>query len=115
MTPEQMAKLPRYAQDELNKLAADLRSFRRDLKSVLGGDEKSRVYVVRFIDGEDQPLPLHTRVGFRLPTQRRPDDCLGYLEFKMDADAQSVEVHGSQAIAVEPHSSNVCRIRLREW
>ncbi len=115
MTPHQMAKIPLYARHHIEKLETDLRHTQEQLKTVLGGDEESRVYLTRFTELEDQALPKHAKVGFRVPSKRGGVDHLGWIELSLGPNGEGVSVHGMDAISIEPSSSNACTISLREW
>ncbi len=104
MTPEQRARLPRYAEEAISSLERDL----REAQAVADGISATEAAVWRHpYDRNPIPVaPLGERVRFSL------DGLDGYrwvdVSVKRDGD---VEVMASSSLAVEPGASNVLVLR----
>ena len=110
-----ITKLPVWARSEIERLRSNLRMANGRLADVMGGDEHtvtSNVMLPYFKeDMHDQYLPKDQRVQFLIPhpwVEARP----GHIEVR-HIDVNSIDIHGSQPIWIEPGASNCCSIRFR--
>jgi hypothetical protein len=63
-TPEQIAKLPKWAQNEINGLQYAVEYYKKQLVAVHEGT--TNVFVERGLKEEDIPLPPNTRIRYQL-------------------------------------------------
>lgn len=115
MTEEQLAKLPKWAQQYIRGCHANIRDLENQAKQMTQGPNGSRVRLVRFAgDLEDQPLPNRTIVAFDAPISEDGKH-LSYIEVRMDADGDGVYVNGAgSAITIEPAAANCATVRFRK-
>lgn len=100
-TPEQEAKLPKWAQNELYRLRTNETYWKAQ---ALAGPEQSNTFVVQ--DGESiKPLGDSPNIRFNLG----PD---WHEKIEVRVEGNRVLVYGGDTLAVMPRSSNYCEIRL---
>lgn len=108
MNPDQLARLPKYAQDEFLALN---REIERLTKITEGGPDDSNTAIVRWTRSASvsrQPLEPGARVQFT-PDLYVPDL---YVEVYVDANRGVVaRSGGSNYLSVRPRSSNVVELR----
>lgn len=97
-----ITKLPKWAQTEIERLQADLDYYREKLRQV--GDGDTEVWVRSHAIGEHEPLPRGTHIIFKLPN--------GGTE--VSAVGETLELYGRSggSLAVLPRSSNVAWVRV---
>lgn len=109
VTDEQIAKLPKWAQNEILRLRADIKSADAKLRKALG-EEPSRVLVNPY---GDVPLYLrdHETVRFYLTGEMRD----GYIDVTLEPYRGTVRVSsGTALIKVIPGAGNVIRVASEE-
>ncbi len=97
-TPEQFARLPKWAQHLITRDTRDLADLREKLKQV-NGEAETNVFIEQGID-EDQPMPKNSRILFRFPD--KTSLAVGFRE-----SGTILEVYGHGALSVHPRSTNV--------
>jgi hypothetical protein len=119
MTPEQLAKLPRFAQTEIAKLRQQVE--RLQIKNDWLEDEnrvkvESSNTVVTEGMNDDTALPSFSRVEFHIKEgEGRPKRWKSSVTVHVNDDGKSVEVRGSDAIVIMPDGANTFRVVLRDW
>jgi hypothetical protein len=109
-----VTKLPKWAQDEISRLKANLHDAQKRMNTMIGANSitKSNVMLPYFQqDMQDQYLPRNQRVQFLMPhpwAERRP----GYIEVRHHGE-DLLDIHASQPIWIEPGASNCLQIRFR--
>lgn len=96
------SKLPRWAQSELEVLAADVAYWKGKANA---GPDDSDTFVMH-ADDDDQPLGRQPVVRFQVSGANRLRDSI-----QVYVDGDSIRVRGGDTIQVEPQASNVVRIR----
>lgn len=104
-TPEQIAKLPKWAQDHIRDLAHQVNQWRNTAKGVFQGD-KTNVSIQEYTQGEWLTKHLEERVRVRFTFGERTQD---YIEvgFEGEGKYKRLKVRsGMGAIAALPNASN---------
>lgn len=105
-TDEQIARLPRWARNEIERLRRDNEHYQARLRE---GPEDSRVFADAY-SGAARPLGRDPIIEFHLP--------LGKVRVKIAGDfgGEYVDVStDANAIQVQPQAANVCKIRPGGW
>jgi hypothetical protein len=111
LTPEQLARLPRYAQDHIAWQAMRLRDADKAIAGLRAGPDGSNVLIEHYGDSPDHQLGINTEVCFRLATAGHPDG-----KIRVSHGLGVIEVACSDgALHVTPQSSNVIRVRIGEY
>ena len=112
LTPEQFARLPKYARDELTRLRYELGVARHNIKALrensfpsAGNDMSIRI---RYALGNDQPIDLHSRA---------------IVEFDVEGGVATASIRrgrlhistGDGGLIIRPASSNVAEISVDEF
>ena len=109
MTPEKLAKLPKWARDELSRLEADRNHYKNMVREMMPGPSEGpdpEVYINAF----PHKYPLYNRacVVFRLAGG-------GQIKVHHSPDRKSLHVTGaSDSIAVHPQASNCLDVTTRD-
>lgn len=101
-----VAKLPRWAQQRIEQLEANVAHYREKARQITDGDTDTRI--ISYSDG-DQPLPRGSTVAFDLPyaahgAPGRPASIEVHTE--PDRGLVQIRVRGGQPLLVYPSSSN---------
>lgn len=110
ITPEQLAKLPMYARQEIKRLTADLAAAKAELNA---GPEDSNTYAGRIIgiaDFPGKPLGQSPRILFVTGPGRGDGDQRESIEARVDRGGVELRSNGDYRIAVEPVGSNTVRV-----
>lgn len=100
-TPEQFAKLPKWAQMEINRLNADLKAEQETLAAI-NGDPAVMPVVSWHHLMQEHPLPDHCSVRMNLPK--------GHVEFQIIDDYVRVSCYHN--LIVMPSASNTVHLRV---
>jgi hypothetical protein len=110
LTPEQLSRLPGYAQWHIEWLARRVAELADEVAELRTGPGESNVFVRKF-DGPDRLLGMNTEISFRLRTAAHPD---GVIEVSHGPGV--IEVRGNEgALHITPQSSNMIRVRIGEY
>lgn len=102
---EQYAKLPKYVQNELHRLEADLRRAKRQLAEMESGDTNVRYGGY----GDEHHLPRDSRVTFTVSGE---DLAVGIVKY--DTKEQLSIYTGDGYLDIRPQSSNVVTVVVRD-
>jgi hypothetical protein len=103
-TPEQFARLPKWAQREIEQLNGNVDHWKAKAQI---GPEGSNTFVDSGLNDE-KPLGHGPRIRFQLGD--RWDE---KVEAHIEGDF--LTIHGGHALEIQPVSSNVARVRLGDW
>ena len=106
MTNEQFFKLPRYAQNEINRLRNNVDYFEEKLNQ-LKGKEKTNVFFSEGGAGE-RPLPRRSRVTFKLGEHWNEK-----VDVYMNEEKKYLRISLDDMI-VSPVASNVIRVSKKK-
>ena len=122
LSAEKMAKLPKWARNQIEMLYANINSLdvqRVRLFGKSGRNPMSQVVLpgfhgINMDDDDHQPLP--DTQGVRFYTRPRDESHWSeYIDFRLDAQRERVYVHGAiGGIVIEPSSSNTCYLGLQD-
>ena len=102
-TPEQFAKIPKWAQHLIRKQEADLKGAAEDIAQI-NGSGPTNVYIEEGIRN-NRPLPNDSRIRFIFPDKTSVS--VGFREGGTILDAYTYD----GGISVSPASSNVIYIK----
>lgn len=119
LTPEQMAKLPKWAQRHLEVCYNQINSLARDKAALFQvSPEDAQVVLTHFHgasgrdENDDQPLRKHQRVKF-FPLGPGNHRWQNYIEVGLTLDRPGeVCIHGSGTVEIIPHATNTFNVRL---
>jgi hypothetical protein len=107
-----LLKLPTWARHRIEALQADLEIARRDLAMALGGTGiVTKIQVEPYNDGEKCYLPAHATVRYWIGP--RIDEYVD-VHLRKVLGRFVIELMGSGSIVVEPSSSNVAHVLLKD-
>lgn len=95
ITPEQIAKLPKWAQQHIELLERNAESARRDLADHLAQGNFS----------------LEGRRGIRLPLERR----LSLGDLQIIGHPNNVEISVDNTLVITPEANNRATLRNKHW
>lgn len=109
-TPEQLARLPKWARDHVDSLTRQRDNAVERMTEALAGPEDSDTLADPYMD-PPRRLGVGTTVRFQLG--ERWD---AYVDGRVDRDRFGVRLYlnGGPALNVLPRSSNVIEVELRE-
>lgn len=114
ITPEQLARLPKYARDRITQLERNLAYAQAKLAT---GPEDSNTFADPYYGTVPRPLGQDSTIEFRLDSydDKRHHDQV--IQARVDRSRHPephsyLYVNGGDSLLVEPQSSNVVRIRL---
>jgi len=100
MNREQMARLPQYARQEIERLRRDL----ADARERLGvGPEGSNTFAEPY---SDTPRPLGTDTTVQFTTRDG-------TKFRVRVEGDTLDVNADSYVAIEPRASNDFRVGAR--
>ncbi len=109
-----LSKLPKWAQQKIQKLRADVIWWKGKFEATLGGEGSTGV-AVRTADGL-MPLPEGTEVVFAVGERDGADDpYFQKVSFRLDEYGDIKVCANDRALAFIPSSSNAGKIRLVEF
>lgn len=107
-TAEQLAKLPQWAQREIELLRANLAYAHEKARQAHDGDTDT--WISSYVDG-DQGLPRGTRIAFDLPySGRGAPDRPARIEALVEREHVEIRVAGGHQLLIESSSSNTIRL-----
>lgn len=117
LTPEEMAKLPKWAQRHLEVCYNHINSLARAKAAWFRTPPaQARIVLSHFhgangTDDDDQPLQRHQRIKFYLTEEHHRWQ--NYIEIGLDLNhPDRINVQASGSIAVLPTAYNCCAIKL---
>lgn len=118
-TPEQFAKLPKWAQSEIKVLQMRVTEHRAMLAGTLPSETDT--WISRFTV-PSAPLEQHERIAYRLDALGMNEDYASsstvleaYVRGNRPDAHLEVTTQGGEALIVQPVSSNVIRIKQGKW
>lgn len=113
-TPEQIAKLPRWARDHIENLKRLLERETRtnsfyDGKLLTDTSIQGSVY-----RDDNQPLPRGAIIQFDLELDQPEFRRRSNLSIRRLRERPAILIMGSDCISIEPHSGNVCIIGAKQ-
>lgn len=106
MTPEErdvrFAKLPKWAQAEVDRLTRDVAYWKR---KATAGPEGSNTFIDAFPAEERTPLGDSPQIAFTFGDR-------WHDMFRVRLDERELYVSGGDGLLIQPQSSNVVRLRI---
>jgi hypothetical protein len=102
-TSQDITRLPKWAQDRIRLLEANLRSAQRDLDAMTGDPANTDTLLWNYQN--EKGLPRHANIRFR--TGPKGAD---YIDARLDDIEGCVVIHGGDRLAIVPSASNVIKI-----
>lgn len=103
ITDEQMAKLPKWAQAELDRREVLNRRLQKQLDELTAAEPSPVMWSSNHVNWH--PVPKHARVRFEDANQSVID---------VKAQDGGVYISGSFGITIQPHGSNAITVKVRE-
>jgi len=104
MENDKFFKLPKYAQNEINKLRNDVEYYKKKVNQI-EGKEETNVYLTEGRIDNARPLPKNSQVMFVI----KPEEKL-YQQIEVRIREGRLEVSGYRTLRIEPRASNVIHI-----
>jgi hypothetical protein len=117
ITPKQFEKLPKYVQQELLSLRREHVRLERDLAEARGARSKTRVFVDDYLGGPIEYLPEEDGIAFDL-SQKADGDRSRKLRAMVKigfAGELYLELLGGSVLSLEPQSSNIVRVSIKDF
>lgn len=114
-TPNDTNKLPKWAQDEMERLRRDVTYWKAKAHEYLHAEQDpstTDTAVRGFGLEKDRGLPIGTSVAFRLSSRTRPKDWGNFAHVQIKDGA--LEINTGRSMVIIPHVTNVIRIRIEE-
>lgn len=105
---ENIDKLPKWAQQRIRLLERRVEELKEALAQRNGEAGDGRVILNPFSDDARLTFPTDTTVRFSVSGEKYR----GYFEFRHKPKEGTVEVHGSGAMIIKPHVTNVISLCL---
>lgn len=106
---ERYDRLPRWAKDEIERLARDLAAAERDLDELTPGTDRRGLVELRQGISDRRALPVDSRVRWN---GRQGVAQEGWIEAVYDAASDSLELRAAWDITVRPMAGNAVAIQL---
>ncbi len=114
VTPEMMAKLPKWARDLLRDKDNTIRMLNEDVKALKTGPEESRVHWEASLGQAEGNLPEHARITFFMGNGDRLIEAIDVRLQEDDWLGREIRISGGSGILVRPDAGNAVAIRLRD-
>jgi hypothetical protein len=103
---EKLSKLPKWVQDEIKYLTAEVRSLKETITSITSDHKDSNIRLRDLPDHQGRGLPPDETVEFHLG----PDAVWEVVDVKIESGKLQIMGHGS--FHIYPRASNVVEIAL---
>ncbi len=111
LTDQQLAKLPRYARNEIARLTINVEALQGEL-DVFSGTIDSPVSIATFGLQEDRPLPNRTvKFSFGCSEGRPFGNSIG-VRLQSSSKGTCLYVNGSRSLRVQPVATNCFEIYM---
>lgn len=117
LTDEQLARLPKWAQEHVKSLELQVRNLRGQVRDLSAGPEGARIVASDYVS-PDFPIPEGMQVNFYLgPKVERHTDVVSVRLVRVRTGLIVMLESGdpSKALHLTPQSSNTVRVRLGEY
>lgn len=111
VTDAQLAKLPKWARDEIEQQGRKIDELRQQIDECNGVVGETDTMIENYGEAHHL-LPRHAKVRFAASDKRYPDGAFPD-HVTVYARLDHIEVLGSQSLAIEMNSANAFAIRLR--
>lgn len=107
MTPEQFARLPKFAREEMRRLQRKLIIATEEISTLTGNDMDTEIWYSPSLHmGDPYPLPKYSQGMIMLGNNRRNS-----VSFRKDYDENFILVDAHSArLVIQPWSSNLIRL-----
>lgn len=104
MENDKFFKLPKYAQNEINRLRNDVEYYKKKVNQI-EGKEETNVYLVEGLLSDARPLPKNSHIMFVV----NPDEKI-FQRIQISIKMNRIEVSGDRTLRIEPRTSNAVHI-----
>jgi hypothetical protein len=114
-TPNDPSKLPKWAQDEMERLRRDVTYWKAKAHEYLHAEQDpstTDTAVRGFGLEKDRGLPVGTCIAFKLASKRYRDALGNFAHVQVKDGA--LEINTGRSMVIIPHVTNVIRIRIEE-